>query len=182
MRILLVVVLAVASAWLAVNVALVAVVAPAVFAHALPAGDMLTKFQAGALFGDVLARWLKITDASVWPLLVLTLGILSGYAMRDRHRLAMGLCLAALVALIAIHQWSGMVVAQAMAIHPPVKEAELAAYSEETHAAFNDLHHRSVTLFGIETILLLAISLATAGVLARGGQEALRPSAAEGPR
>jgi hypothetical protein len=178
MRILVVVVLAIASAWFAVNLVLGAVVAPAVFAHAPPAETMITKFQAGALFGDLLSRWIQVTDKSAWPLLVLTLGILSGYALRDRHRLALGSCLLALVALIVVHRWSGLVVAEAMAIRPPVKEADLASYSEETHAAFDALHHSSVTLFGIETALLLAISLAAAGVLARR-QEPLRPSAAD---
>jgi hypothetical protein len=181
MRILLVAVLAIASAWFAVNVVLGAVVAPAVFAHAPPAETMITKFQAGALFGDLLSRWIQVTDKSAWPLLVLTLGILSGYALRDRHRLATAACMIGMVALIAVHLWSGMVVAEAMAIRPPVKEAELASYSEETHAAFDALHHRSVTLFGIETALLLAIALAAAGVLARR-HEPLRPSAADAPR
>ena len=181
MRILLVVVLLTSCAWLAVNVALVAVVAPSLFSHAPPHADLVSKFLAGELFGDLLQRWIGVADTSAWPLTVLTMCILSGYALRDRNRLAGGACLAAVVGLIALHLCARQVVAEAWAIRPPVKEAERANYSEETHAAFDVLHHRSVMLFGLETVLLRAVVLGSAGVLMRG-QLPLRPSAADPPR
>jgi cytosine/uracil/thiamine/allantoin permease len=178
MRIILVVTLVLACTWLAINVALGALIAPALFSHAPPHADLLSRAIAGELFGDVLKRWIAFSNSSVLWLTVLPLAVLSGYALRDRNRLACGACMAAGAALIIIHLYSYQVVAEAWDVRPPAREADQAAYSDEKRAAFNALHARSFSLFLAETGVLFAIVLGASAVLARR-QEALRPSAAD---
>lgn len=178
MRIILIVTLVLATAWLAVNVSLGALAAPTLFSHAPPHADLISRPVAGELFGDLLRRWIAFGNTSVLPLTVLPLAVLSGYALRDRKRLASGACMLAVAGLIVVHLASYQVVAEAWDLRPPAKEADQAAYGDDKRAAFNALHSRSFALFLVETSLLLGVVLGAAAVLTRR-LEPLRPSAAD---
>ncbi len=171
MRIALVVLLICASAWLAVNVVLAGVIAQGVFAHAPPHPDHdFSKSVAGAVFGDLLDRWVAIVDLSLLPMLLVLLGAAVGYALRAHHRLTAALTLIVLLGVLGVHIASRATIVEARALRPPTKEADEARYTDEQHERFNELHHRSVMLFGTETALLLAavvgVGIALAG---RGG-------------
>ena len=165
MRFLLVLCLFASTVWFAGNIVLGAIVAPAIFHHAPAYSNDLTRDLAGALFGDTLMRWLKVVDYGLQVLLGGVLLVLSGVALGLRRRLTMGLCLVALTALLGLHAWSGSTTTEAKASAPPIETGK--PYSDEQRAAFIVLHEQSKRLMIAESLLLLAVAIASGIALCR---------------
>jgi hypothetical protein len=176
-RIIPVIALICASAWLAVNAVLAGMVAPVVFSHAPPhpAHDY-SRSVAGAVFGDLLGGWVAIVDVSLLPVLLLLLAWTGVQALRAPRRWCGALALAAVVALASLHWASRATVIEATSLRPPTREADEAAYDEAKHERFDLLHHRSVNLFSAETLVLLGVVVVLAIAVARR-RDGLGPSA-----
>ena len=162
MRLLALLFMVLSAMWMAGDVILGAVAAKGVFVHAPPSADLLSRDEAGAVFGGILRRWYAVVMVSFFPL-VLVLGTsVTGLLLYQRQRvLAMGSILL-LVGIVGIHLWSATVLNEAIAVAPPL--AATATYTLADREWFNVLHHRSTTLFTSEALLLLAAMIG-AGVL-----------------
>jgi hypothetical protein len=152
-----------ATVWFAGNIVLGAVGAPAIFSHAY-SGE-ITKDLAGAIFGDTLMRWTHVVDVGLQVLLGGVLLVLAGVALGVRRHLVMVLCLVALVAVGGLHAWSRATINETRASAPPTEAGK--AYSDEQRAAFNVLHLRSERLMIAESLLLLAVAIASGVALCR---------------
>ena len=163
MKFLIVLCLFTATVWFAGNIVLGAVAAPAIFSHVYT-GDV-SKELAGAIFGGTLARWTNVVDVGLQVLLGGVLLILAGVTLGLRRRLLMGLCLAALVTIGGLHAWSRTTLIETRNGAPPTTAGK--PYSDEQRAAFNVLHLRSERLMIAESLLLLAVAIASGIALCR---------------
>ena len=165
MRILLVFLLALTACWCAGNLVLGAVAASGVFSFAPPKGDVVSRAVAGALFGEVLARWAAVVAVSFQIAVPGLLLMLTGAAISLRRHVAAGICVTAVVGLILIHTWSGSVLTQDRAVAPPTDPAK--PYSSEQQEAFVVLHRSSERLFIVESFLLLLVVVGAGIALAK---------------
>jgi hypothetical protein len=161
MRILLVILLVLATIWLAGDLVLGAVAAPGVFSFAPPKGDGISRAVAGGIFGEIIARWTMVVDVSLQVVVPGLLLVLTGAAISLRRRGAAVLCVLAVAGLLGVHTWSRSVSAEVRAAAPPSDESK--PYTSEQQAAFVALHYSSERLYAVECFLLLLI-VAGAGV------------------
>jgi hypothetical protein len=153
MRALAIIVLITAVIWCVGNVVLVAIGAPAIFQHAPPHATHIERDVAGAIFGDLLRRWLMVVEMSLLPVLatvtVITAGALIGIR---RYKLA-SFCFVMIVSIGVLHLWSRTVLNEALATAPPLDRSQ--PYTLEQRQVFNAIHARSTRVYGAETVLLL---------------------------
>lgn len=168
MRIMLVVLLVLSVIWLAGNLVLGAVAASSVFSFAPPKGDVVSRAVAGAIFGEVLARWTTVIDVSLQIAVPGLLLVLTGAAISLRRHAAAVLCVLAVTGLLGVHTWSRSVLGQARAAAPPTDAAK--TYSPEQQETFVALHRSSERLFLAESFLLLLVVVGVGIALAKHDQ------------
>lgn len=165
MRILLVFLLALAAIWCAGNLVLGAVAASGVFSFAPDKGDVISRAVAGAIFGEVLSRWMTVVDVSVQIVVPGLLLVLSGAAISLRRHAAAVLCVLAVAGLLGLHTWSRSVLTEARAVAPPTDAVK--PYSDEQRGNFIALHQSSRRLFTAESVLLLLVAIGAGIALAK---------------
>ena len=165
MKTLLVFLLVFAVIWCVGDLLLGAVAAPSVFSFAPPKADVISRAVAGALFGEILDRWMAVVDHSLQILVPGLLLVLTGAAISLRRRAVAALCVLAVIGLLAVHTFSRNALTQALACAPPIDATK--PYSSEQQATFIALHDRSKLLFGTESVLLLFLVVGAGFTLAK---------------
>ncbi len=160
-----VVALALALAWLAVNLVLGMVVAPGAFA--LTKQDVLTRDQAGLLFGVVLERWSEVVGFLVVGLCV-GLGSLCGRWFRARRSLAASGLLVLLTLTVGLHVTSHRTVRDGNVLNAQRMQVKHSGSVDgELEQRFAALHQRSYALFLGETLAVALIAALAIAALVR---------------
>ncbi len=165
MRLLALLLVMLSAMWLAGDVILGAVAAKGVFVHASPSAEMLSRDEAGAVFGGILGRWYAVVMASFFPLVLFLGTSVSGLLLYERRYVPLAGSIMLLVGILSVHLWSAAVLTEAIAVAPPLTAS--VTYSAEEREWFNVLHHRSTTLFTCEALLLLAAMIGSGLLILR---------------
>jgi hypothetical protein len=164
-----------ATAWGAGNIALAAIGAPGIFAHAPPHAVLIERDTAGAIFGELLRRWSSVVKVGLLPVVAgLSLAAVIGLLSAQRRRSAATIAVLMLTLGVA-HLWSHSVLQQTLAAAPPTMSESSATsatpnstttYTLEQRQIFNQLHVFSTRLYSTETFLLLLYVISIGVVLA----------------
>lgn len=164
-RLALVLLLVTTCGWLAGNLVMGGMVAPAVFSLAPPRGDVLNRALAGQIVGLALERW-SFLALLLWTAVLACVLRLTVVLLAQRRRGLVLVLVAGALALLALRPLGHVAVVEGGQLAAELRR-DAPPDTDPRRAQFRALHGRSMALGLVETLVVAALAVLAATALCR---------------